>query len=36
MKRIRNAEEVRSLKPNQKLVKLSSGKVEYYYLKFRI
>ena len=31
MKHIRNAEEVRSLKPKQKLVKLSSGKVEYYY-----
>lgn len=31
MKHIRNAEEVRSLKPNQKFVKLSSGKVEYYY-----
>lgn len=31
MKRIRNAEEVRGLKPNQRLIKLSSGKVEYYY-----
>ena len=32
MKRIRNAEEVRGLKPNQRLIKLSSGKVEYYYI----
>lgn len=31
MKRIRNEEEVRGLKPNQSLVRLSRGNVEYYY-----
>lgn len=31
MKHIRNAEEVRNLKPEQRLIKLSKGKVEYYY-----
>lgn len=31
MKRIKDIKEVRSLKPDQRLIRFSKGKVEYYY-----